>query len=360
MSRQESGDVAVTALGLISPVGLNAAATCAALRASITRLQEHPSFLPRLPEPPLAEAEKAIVAPVPPFREPRSHVERLLELAMPPMKELVAGARMVRKDFAATRFFFSLPGSNSGRPGLASGQDFVLPYFERLAISPAEPPQIYREGQTGMFTALMNAVQALRQGTSRFCVLVGVESYLDQATLRWLDETWRLKSLRNIDGFIPGECASVVLLETPRQAKARGQPVLARIRGLGSATEERTIESDRLSSARGLVQAIRSAVEAVPQQGPMWTICDLNGESYRAHEWGLAYTRMAELSGLQLQRVLWHPSDCIGDVGAASGGLYLAMVSRAFARGYAPAERALLWTSASGGQRAACVVEQPG
>jgi 3-oxoacyl-[acyl-carrier-protein] synthase-1 len=360
MSAQETGEVVVTAVGAVSPVGLSAAATCAALRASVSRFRDHPSFMPRLPEPPLAEPEHARVAFIAPFREPRSHVERLVELALPSMKELMAGAKLGRKDLAATRFFFSLPAANGGRPGLASGQDFLTPCFERLALAPAEPPQVYREGQTGMFTALMDAVKLLRQGTSRFCVLVGVESYLDAASLRWLDETWRLRSLRNVDGFIPGECATAVLLETSKQARARGQPVLARIRGMASATEARTLESDRLSSGQGLVQAIRSAVAAVPQPGPMWTICDLNGESYRAHEWGLAFTRMAELSALQLQRVIWHPSDCLGDIGAASGGLYLAMVSRAFARGYAPSARVLLWASASGGQRTACVVEQPG
>jgi 3-oxoacyl-[acyl-carrier-protein] synthase-1 len=301
--------------------------------------------------------EKATVASVFSDKTPASLVQRLLELALPPIKELMATAGLARKDLMATRFLFSLPGNHGGRLALPESHLFIRPYFERLALSPSEEPLIYQEGQTGMFTALSEAKRLLQQGLCRFCLLIGVESYLTKASLQWLDNTWRLKSARNVDGFIPGECAVALLLEKQQQADTRRQPVLARVGAVRSALEKQTLGGERLSTGQGLTDAIRDALGSPARQAPFWTACDLNGESYRAHEWGLCLARLGEL--LAPQRALWHPSDCIGDVGAASGGLYVAMTCRAFARGYAPAERALLWASADEGTRSACVVERP-
>ena len=54
-----------------------------------------------------------------------------------------------------------------------------------------------------------------------------------------------------------------------------------------------------------------------------------------------------------------HEADCVGDVGATSGGLLAACAVQAFARDYAPARRALLWTSADDQARAAVCIETP-
>ena len=357
MSTPGTDEVVITALEALSPVGHSAVATCAALRARISRFQEHPSYLPHLRELFASSPEKARVAYVPPFQVRNTRGQRLMELALPPMKALMAGAGLTRKDLETTRFLFSLPAPRDGRDAPGAGQDFVRAYLERLALPDTVPCHLHQEGQTGMFTALAEAMDCLRREACRYCVLVGVESYLDTDTLRGLDDAWRLKSERNVDGFIPGECATVLLLETRRNARARERQVLGRIRGLATGTEPQPIGGERLSTGRGLTKAIRGALAASAEPEGFWTLCDLNGESYRAHEWGLALARLGPL--LEPQRALWHPGDCIGDVGAASGGLYLTMACRAFSRGYAPAKRALLWSSADNGGRAACVVDHP-
>ncbi|WP_163997741.1 hypothetical protein [Pyxidicoccus caerfyrddinensis] len=273
------------------------------------------------------------------------------------MKEVIANSGLARGDLEDTRFLFSLPRSGSGRPEPLSASEFLSAYFERLAVAPPVPTVVYQDGHTGTFTALVEAVKLLQQGACRFCILVGVDSYLDPATLRWLDEAWRLKSARNVDGFIPGECATAFLVELKKQARTRNRPVLARIGRIGASTEPNTVEGAKLSTGQGLTQAIRSACGDSVREEPFWTICNLNGESYRAHEWGLCLARLGE--ALTPQQALWHPSDCLGDVGAASGGLYAAMACRAFARRYAPTARALLWASSDGETRTACILHAP-
>jgi hypothetical protein len=69
---------------------------------------------------------------------------------------------------------------------------------------------------------------------------------------------------------------------------------------------------------------------------------------------GLVRVRLTQqLQGL---RRLWHPADCLGDVGAATGGVLMAVLGRSFQRGYAPADRALLWAGNDEGQRTALVL----
>ena len=175
-------------------------------------------------------------------------------------------------------------------------------------------------------------------------MIVGVGSLFDPETLTALDTAGRLKSEQNPDGFIPGECATAVLLERWPEAEKRGATPFAIVQGMGIGREPQSIASGEPSTGQGLCQAIEHACAvAGASTGADWAVSDLNGESYRAREWGLVQGRLPAL--LNGMRTVWHPADCIGDVGAATGGLLVAMVARAFARAYAPAPRALVWAA---------------
>jgi len=129
--------------------------------------------------------------------------------------------------------------------------------------------------------------------------------------------------------------------------------VLGVVEAVSLATEERSLAGDRGSSGRGLTEVLRQAIAAAGG-GPEWVICDLNGESYRAHEWGLALARLGDaLGGV---RALWHPADCVGDLRAAGPALHLALACRALHEGYAPATSCVLFAGDDGGDRAACLV----
>ena len=54
------------------------------------------------------------------------------------------------------------------------------------------------------------------------------------------------------------------------------------------------------------------------------------------------------------------PADCWGDVGAASGPLYVSLVAAAEERGYAKGPLSLIWASSEGGRRAAAILKQWG
>lgn len=87
-------------------------------------------------------------------------------------------------------------------------------------------------------------------------------------------------------------------------------------------------------------------------------ICDINGERYRGEEWGFVCLRLSQY--FDDPTAYDSPADCWGDMGAASGPLFIMLACQAIARGYAKGPRALLWTSSEGGLRGAAVIETLG
>jgi 3-oxoacyl-[acyl-carrier-protein] synthase-1 len=135
-------------------------------------------------------------------------------------------------------------------------------------------------------------------------------------------------------------------------------PRLARVSGAHAAMESRTIASDAEVLGHGLADAVLGATGALrlPAEAVEDVYGDINGERYRADEWGFALLR----AGRALRTVQCKtPASCWGDVGAASGALGCVLAVRAWARGYASGSRALVWGGSDNGLRAAVVLQAP-
>lgn len=62
------------------------------------------------------------------------------------------------------------------------------------------------------------------------------------------------------------------------------------------------------------------------------------------------------LGGLPHGWQLWHPADCLGDTGAASGPTLICLAVRAFQRGYGGPGGALVTSVSDRGERAAACI----
>jgi 3-oxoacyl-[acyl-carrier-protein] synthase-1 len=82
--------------------------------------------------------------------------------------------------------------------------------------------------------------------------------------------------------------------------------------------------------------------------------CDINGEPYRADEFGFAALRSKECFDSTSDFIA--PADCWGDVAAAGGPLHLALATVAGLKGYAKGRYALASGSAEQGERAAALI----
>jgi 3-oxoacyl-[acyl-carrier-protein] synthase-1 len=226
-------------------------------------------------------------------------------------------------------------------------------------VEPFKVERALTGGHAAGFALLEEAVREIRAGKIEFALVGGVDSFLPSERLADWDASWRIRTERNVDGFLPGEAAVLLLIESEDRAAGRGACLLSVIDAFGFGTEpESLLHSDRASTGKGIVDAVRCVSGGKPEGHRFgWIYSDLNGESYGAFEWGVLQTRLAKR--FEGGRKLVHPADCLGDVGAATGALLLACASHAFQWKYNVTGEALLLSSSDDGARAAMTVRDP-
>ncbi len=341
----------VTAVTAHSPVGLDVAQTCAAIRAGVSGLREHPYHDLATKEPDWDPDEELVAALVPDIDPWMDAPQRLLELALGVLRDIVRTAGMRRAQLARTALLLALPQKTD--PVVAHWELeawFAEQLCRRAGIAGFATVRHNQSGHVGVLELLAEGKGLLATRGIDHCLVVAADSYHHEGRLELLDQRFRLRSHRSPDGFIPGEAAVALLLELDNPLR----PALATVTDVTFADEPRALDGDYASSGRGL----QHCIEALRGDQPApWVLCDLNGESYRAFEWGTVLTRLSNVLGGVNKLV--HPADCIGDTGAASGGILLACVVEAWRRGYAPAREALVFTASESGRRAAALLRAP-
>ncbi|MDQ3001371.1 MAG: hypothetical protein M3Y08_08930 [Fibrobacterota bacterium] len=371
MSELASTALCVTAVEAVTPLGFDAQQTCAAIRAGVNRFADHPFLVSMVTDPEIEEGEPLVASLLSELDPDTEGSDRLLELALPAFKGLLAKAGFKRADLAKGGLLLSLPLPFGGPVATKdpkaptspkapkvpdAGPDPLTPLKDRLGLKSLKLKKSCRLGHTGMASCILEASKLLTSAEIEFCIVGGIESYHETETLEALDGGFRLKSARAVDGFIPGEGAVFLLLETAGKAAARKAKPLGVLSEFGFGKETRNYASDLMSSGDGLRQALQPALARPPKAGSpgRWVLCDMNGESYRASEWGIVRTRLGEKIEPVVE--LTHPADCLGDMGAASTGVLIAYALHAFHRGYAPAPEALIWNASDDGARSAMVL----
>lgn len=317
-----SGPLAVLASGLVCGLGLTAEESCTAIRCGINNFQET-RFIGQ-------DGEWLIASEVT-LEEPWRGHAKLARMAARAIGEcLTAAAEVV----APERVPVLLCVAEEHRPGRLSGLDSLLMQeVATLLGHPLHPAsRIVPQGRVGGAIALLNARQFLAAKHPRV-VVAGVDSYLIAQTLMAYDGEDRLLTKENSNGFIPGEAAGAVLLA---QQETEGPQAPLLLTGLGFGREPAHYGSGKPLRAEGLVQAIRAALAeaGIGLQDCDYRIADVSGEQYRFKEAALAITRI--LRDRKVWFGLWHPADCIGEVGAATLPAMLAMLLAGARKDYLP------------------------
>jgi 3-oxoacyl-[acyl-carrier-protein] synthase-1 len=343
-----STTIAITGLGMISPVGLDMVQTCAAVRAGVDLFEETEDHL-CLPADPDLDFEPMKGSRVPTLA---SGVDRNAQMMKLALQDLIERAQIPRAVLQATGLYLATGGED--RIGSAESFAHAVQATTRERFREL---RVFAGGHAGFFLALEEAMKALSEGRCAAAIVAGVDSHHLTPVLTRLDEAGRIKSERSLDGFIPGEAAAALLVEMPAAATARGAAILATLHGVDHDREEHVLGGDEPSSGTGLARAIERLAQSSGAEGPfLWTACDMNGESYRGREWAHCQVNKPELfRGLAS---VWHPADCLGDTGAASGPVLACLAARAFERGYAPADQCLIWASSDDGLRGATLIRR--
>ncbi len=346
--------IVVTGAGVLTSLG-QAAQSWAAMRAGFSRIAEREDFHLLGPDEEFDLPSALTAAEAPPAWDGSHPWDRLVELALPALDEALESARLTRREWPAAHVSLCLRTPSGGAAPAEMGRYVLEAMWTDGGLPKPRAAAVRFEGHAAGAVAIVDAARALRAGERTCCVVGGAETFLDPEAVEALDRAFRLRSERSADGYLPGEAAAFVVLETATRAAERGVKPLATLAGYGLADEPRPLGSDEPCAAEGLCEAIRQTAARAGRGGAAvppaaWVLSDQNGERHRAKEWALAVSRLHEFLDPGLE--LWHPAENFGDTGSASVPLLTAMAAETFRREAEPARGALLVASSDGPARA--------
>jgi 3-oxoacyl-[acyl-carrier-protein] synthase-1 len=324
--------VVMVGRGARTAIGMTAAATAAAVRAGVSGFGQHPFMVD-------TAGKRMIVACAPYLHIDVSGAERLAELAAPAAAEAVAplavsgGAAVAREVVERVCSVVRARGLNVGR---------VV---------------VTEVGHAAGTMAVQSAWEAVRTGAAEFALAGGVDSYMEPETLEWLEAYDQVHSAgldNNPYGFVPGEAGGFVLLASAAAADRCHVMAALELSAMAYAREENLIKTDSVCTGEGMTALFRMLSGAPAMHRADHLFCDMNGEPYRADEFGFAVIRAGEL--FVDASSFSAPADCWGDVGAASGPLFLMLADAAIRKGYAPGPVIAGFTSSESGERCGFVV----
>ena len=330
----EPESVYVVGVGAQTPVGRKALIAGAAVRCGISAYREHPFMIDRLGEP-------MVVAMADWLDETIPVKERIIRMGAD--AALNAMAPLMRKPLQrALPVVFALSSRN-----LPTESDRIL-VAERIANELIQQglriqPHIVTEENAVGAEAIRLACRQVQEQDGGYSLVIGSDSHLGPEYLDAIDYTDRLHSVNNTWGFTPGEAAGAILISSGSKIKDLVDAPLARIAAASTGTEGKLLGTRTVCIGEGLTKAFRGALSS--DQKVAHSYCDLNGETYRANEFGFAVCRTAKC--FHDAASFTAAAQCWGDIGAASVPLQLILAASAWSRGYATGETALCWASSA-------------
>ncbi len=361
-SRRRDAPV-ITALGMVSPLGLDAISSCAAARAGVSGAQE-------------LEGLEAIDAsngqtqalrghPIPTLTQGFTGLGRLVRLGEAALAAMQPPAGV---DTTQCGLFVALPSGADVRayratlleeerleaedePPRASSSEGAIPTPQLLSLLTkltglriAHEHQRSFPGDTlGFLRALKAAEAAIQEGRLERCIVGGIDSLVSPERLEALKQLGRIKVPGQPARMMPGEGAAFLLLERSQDAAARGVPVLARCEGVH--VQEASGWVSAACTGRALATSLASTLGPLEPPSPPLpgrVIGCLNGSDRRAYAWGHVQPVLApQVSLASLPH--WSPAEAFGELGAATGAVATCIAVRDFARGTTSAPESLVW-----------------
>jgi 3-oxoacyl-[acyl-carrier-protein] synthase-1 len=346
--------ICIIGAGAQTPVGRSLLASAAAIRCNISAAAEHPFMIDRHGEP-------MVVARVPWLDLKSSLDARITELAIDAAKEAVYP---IAPRFASLRRHMHLYIALSAdylddrvRRIIADRVAAGLELLDEGATSLGERLVRVADGHAAGLLALEHAVRDIEHGKVELALVGGADSWIGPERLESIDYAGRIHTVKDSWGFIPGEGAAFTLVTTGAIARRLGVEPLGEILSVACAGEEMLMATRTVCTGQGLTAAFVAALEGQPRV--THAFCDLNGEIYRAEEYGFAITRTG--SAFENADRFTAPASVCGDVGSASGSLAVGLSIAAFARSAGEGPVHLAWSSsATTPLRAAAVLREPG
>jgi len=330
--------------GAVTPVGLTAPQTCAAIRARVSGFREVVVGLP--PE------ESQLAARIQgKWTLRKTPADWLSNLASRAIAECLGDEQ---PDSRHTVLLIAPPEAFREHPGTGADASVIRGIESRLGLRFHLRSAVLRGGPASVFQALRAARTLFADPTVHYCVVGGMDSLINRSDIGRLRAANRLRDSGNPQGLVPGEGASFILV-SPTSRWLRFRP-LAQVLGVGAAVESDTVLGPKYSVGDGIRAALSAAVAETDGGEPSleFVASTFNGERYGAWESLIARTRFYRTRKERIEIV--YPAMSVGEIGTAAPALAVIVAATAIARGYAPGNLAMCEASSDEGLRGACVI----
>ena len=337
--------VVVVGVGARTAVGMTAPSTAAAVRAGVAGFKKHPFVID-------TAGNRVIVAGAPYLDRQLGGADRVAELAAPAAAEALAAFAAAPGGKPPVPIFLGLPPARPGRRNDLRPVAVDKVHEAVAAGCRVAKMESIETGHAAGAMAVKAAWESVRAGAAEFALAGGVDSYLEPETLEWLEANDQIHSAgpeNNAYGFIPGEAAGFVLLASEAAAERYDLQSAVELLTTATARETKVIKTDAVCTGEGLTALFRALAGEPQSLRADHLYCDMNGEPYRADEFGFAIIRAGGL--FHDPSTFTAPADCWGDVGAASAPLFLVLIDAAARKGYAPGSVLAAFTSSESGER---------
>lgn len=333
--------LAITGTGMVTGVGLDAPASCAAIRCGIDNFQET-RFMD--------SGGQWIMGSEVPLSQPGRGKTKLIKMAAAAIEECLEGNTLIVPD--KTPLLLCL--SEHDRIGRVVDDDnqFFLDLQDELQLEFHEKSRVIARGHVAVAVALKHARRLVQELQVRHVLIAATDSLLVGATLAHYEELERLLTGNNSNGFIPGEAGAALVVE-PVYAKSDPQLICV---GLGFGVEKAHVYSEEPLRADGLTAAIKASLDdaGVNESILDFKMTDISGEQYYFKETSLAFSRLDRTPRTEFD--IWHPADCIGETGCAIGIVSIAVLKAASEKGYSKGNNILTHLGNDDGKRCSMIM----
>jgi 3-oxoacyl-[acyl-carrier-protein] synthase I len=332
--------LAITGIGMVTGVGLNAPASCAAIRCAIDNFQET-RFMDN--------GGEWIMGCEVPLERPWCGKTKLIKMAASAIRECLEGNKQINPD--ATPLLLCL--SEHERKGRVIDDDnqFFLDLQDELGLQFHEKSRVFTRGHVAVAVALKHARRLIQELHIEHVLIAATDSLLVAATLAHYEEYERLLTSNNSNGFIPGEAGAALVVEP---VTAKQEPQLLCL-GLGFGVEKAHVYSEQPLRADGLTAAIKESLgdSGFGESILDFKITDISGEQYYFKEASLAFSRIDRTKRKEFD--IWHPADCVGDVGSVLGMVMIAVLKSACEKNYTKGDHILAHLCNDDGERSSMI-----
>jgi len=336
--------LAITGVGIVTGVGLSAPATCAAIRCAIDNFQET-RFMD--------SGGEWIMGCEVPLEQPWRGRTKLLKMATMAIRECLQGNPQLNPK--VTPLLLCL--SEHERKGRVFEDDnqFFLDVLDELKLQFHPKSRVIAHGHVGVAVALKHARELIQELNLPQVLIAATDSLLVGSSLAYFEEKERLLTSNHSNGFIPGEAGAALVVEP-----YLGQKNQLVCTGLGFGVEKAHVYSEEPLRADGLTAAIREALDDAGHGESLldFKITDLSGEQYYFKEASLAFSRLDRTKREEFD--IWHPADCVGEVGSTLGLIMIGVLKAACEKAYSKGNHILAHLGDDDGKRCSMIFSWQG